>query len=187
MPENVPDRPTRAHEYLFLLTKQPRYYYDAHAVREPDTGRHSGNGYVRPGRLSYRDRRGEHGQHAQWRGGHGRNRRSWWSIAGRGYPGAQAVFPEKLVEPCILAGTAPTACGICGTPWQRDRKDKEHWQPGCAHRDSSGRCLVLDPFCGSATTGAVAARHGRDFLGVELNPATARLARQRLTAQEPTR
>jgi DNA modification methylase len=191
MPENVRDRPTRAHEYLFLLTKAPRYFYDAHAVREADTGRCSGNGYARAGRLTYRDRRGERGQHEQWRGGHGRQRRSWWTVTARGYPGAQAVFPEKLIEPCILAGSAPRACGICGAPFKRQpaaRKDTGQWRPSCIHNDDSGRCLILDPFCGSATTGAVAERLGRDFLGVELNPATASLARRRLsTVRESTR
>jgi DNA modification methylase len=183
-PENVHDRPTRAHEYLFLLTKQPSYFYDTQAVREPDTGRCSGNGYVRAGRLTYRDRRGDRGQHAQWRGGHGRRRRSWWTVATRGYPGAQAVFPEKLIEPCILAGSAPRACGVCGAPWQRDKTSRStgQWRASCTHRDGSGRSLVLDPFCGSGTTGVVADRHGRDFLGIELNPATVRLARSRLTA-----
>jgi DNA modification methylase len=184
MPEKVRDRPTRAHEYLFLLAKQPRYFYDADAIREPDTGRRSGNGYVRPGRLTYRDRRGEHGQHSEWKGGRARQRRSWWTVTARGYPGAQAVFPEKLIEPCVLAGSAPTACGICGAPWQRDTRTTSHggWRAGCEHNDGSGHCLVLDPFCGSGTTGAVAHRLGRDFLGIELAAATARLARRRLDA-----
>jgi DNA modification methylase len=189
MPENVRDRPTRAHEYLFLLTKQPRYFYDSDAIREPDTGRCSGNGYARRGRLTYRDRRGERGQHEQWRGGQGRQRRSWWQVAARGYPGAQAVFPEKLIEPCILAGSAPKACGVCGTPWRRERAGRadSDWRPGCGHRSHPGRCLVLDPFCGSGTTGAVARRLGRDFLGIERSGQTARLARQRLAAivEEP--
>lgn len=180
MPENVRDRPTRAHEYLFLLSKQPRYFYDAHAIREPDAGRRSGNGYARPGRLTYQDRRGERGQHQQWKGGQARQRRSWWTVTARGYPGAQAVFPEKLIEPCVLAGSAPIACGICGAPWKRHPSSEDEWRSGCAHNDSSGRCLVLDPFCGSATTGAVAHRFGRDFLGIELSAATARLARRRL-------
>jgi DNA modification methylase len=187
MPENVRDRPTRAHEYLFLLTKQPRYFYDAHAVREPDTGRCSPNGYARPGRLGYRDRRGERGQHEQWRGREGRQRRSWWMVTARGYPGAQAVFPEKLAEPCILAGSAPRACAICGSPWHRQPQAhgaKEEWRASCAHNNGKGRSLVLDPFCGSGTTGVVAERLGRAFLGIELGACTAKLARQRLAAAE---
>jgi hypothetical protein len=189
MRENVRDRPTRAHEYLFLLTKQPRYFYDADAVREPDSNRCSGNGYARRGRLTYLDRRGERGQHDQWRAGKGRQRRSWWKVTGRGYPGAQAVFPERLVEPCILAGSAPTACGICGAPWRRERTtpigEEGVWRPSCAHQNDTGRCLVLDPFCGSATTGAVAHRLSRNFLGIELGRDTARLARRRLQAITP--
>ncbi len=183
MPENVRDRPTRAHEYLFLLTKRPRYFYDADAIREPDRGRCSGNGYARRGRLTYQDRRGERGQHEQWRGGRGRQRRSWWQVTARGYPGAQAVFPEKLAEPCILAGSAPRACGVCGSPWERRpaSSGETEWLPSCVHQSGTGRCLVLDPFCGSGTTGAVAHRLGRDFLGIELGGQTARLARKRLT------
>ena len=75
MPESVTDRPTKAHEYVFLLTKSPRYYYDADAIREP----------------IYSEQ--------------GRNKRSVWEIATQPYPEAHfATFPEKLVEPCILAG-----------------------------------------------------------------------------------
>jgi DNA modification methylase len=191
MPENVRDRPTRAHEYLFLLAKQPRYFYDAHAIREPDTGRRPGNGYARPGQLTYRDRRGERGQHAERKGGRARQRRSWWTVTARGYPGAQAVFPEALIEPCVLAGSAPAACGVCGAPFHREVRTstQDKWRSSCAHNDAAGRCLVLDPFCGSGTTGAVAHRLGRDFLGIELGAATARLARRRLSAisQEPRR
>jgi hypothetical protein len=99
------------------------------------------------------------------------------------------VFPEKLVEPCILAGTARTACGICGAPWQRERAtalgEDGAWGPRCGHQNDTGRCLVLDPFCGSATTGAVAHRLGRNFLGVELGRDTAKLARRRLQEITP--
>jgi DNA modification methylase len=222
MPESVRDRPTRAHEYVFLLAKRRRYFYDADAVREPDCGRPAGAGYQRPERLSYRDGRGPRGQREEWQPGAGRNRRSVWAVSTQPYAGAHfATFPEGLVEPCVLAGTSPTACGTCGAPWRRvvtsERIDRRNgdpveggwtdpaekltrgraprpgarciarrttvgWQPGCEHTDGSGRCLVLDPFCGSGTTGAVAVRHGRDFLGVELNPEYARLARQRLAA-----
>jgi DNA modification methylase len=222
MPESVRDRPTRAHEYVFLLAKRRRYYYDPDAVREPDCGRAAGAGYLRPERLSYRDARGPRGQRSQWQPGAGRNRRSVWSVATQPFAGAHfATFPEGLVEPCVLAGTSPTACGECGAPWRRvvasERIDRRNgaavqggwtdpaeklirgraprpgarcvarrmtvgWEPGCDHADGSARGLVLDPFCGSGTTGAVSLRHGRDFLGVELNPEYARLARRRLAA-----
>ena len=220
MPESVRDRPTRAHEYVFLLAKRRRYFYDPDAVREPDCGRPAGTGYVRPERLSYRDGRGPRGQQSEWQPGCGRNRRSVWEVATQPFAGAHfATFPQGLVEPCVLAGTSPTACSECGAPWRRvvasERIDRRNgvavqggwtdpaekltrgraprpgarcfarrttvgWEPGCEHADGSGRCLVLDPFAGSGTAGIVACRHGRDFLGIELNPEYARLARRRL-------
>lgn len=120
MPESVRDRPTRAHEYVFLLAKRRRYFYDPDAIREPDCGRPAGAGYVRPERLTYRDDRGPRGQERQWQPGFGRNRRSVWEVATQPFPGAHfATFPQNLVEPCVLAGTSPTACGACGAPWRR--------------------------------------------------------------------
>ncbi len=222
MPESVTDRPTRAHEFVFLLTKSPRYFYDAEAVREPDQGRRSGNGYKRPERLSYRGSEGPRGQDFEWVGGAGRNRRSVWTVPTQCFKGAHfATFPEALVEPCLLAGSSPTACRTCGAPWRRIvnarrlldgkkeikgswtkadklrsgraleatgfghwrvevRRQTVGWEPTCGHDAPGGRCLVLDPFAGAATTGVVAARHGRDFLGIELSGAYARMARRRL-------
>jgi site-specific DNA-methyltransferase (cytosine-N4-specific) len=127
MPESVRDRPTKAHEYLFLLAKSERYYYDADAIKEPVTA----GGYGRTDVIE------------------SRNRRSVWTIPTQPYPGSHfATFPEDLVEPCIRAGSA--------------RGD-----------------LVLDPFAGTATVGLVARRSGRRFIGIELNPEYARMARER--------
>ena len=223
MPESVRDRPTRAHEFVFLLSPSARYHYDAFAVREPDKGGRSGNGYARAERLSYRDAAGPRGQARQWVGGGGRNRRSVWSIPTQCFKGAHfATFPEALAEVCLLAGTSPVACRSCGAPWHRvvssrrllDGAHELHgswttenrrgrsgralqptgyghervkveretigWEPSCPHKDPGARCAVLDPFAGAATTGLVAARHGRDFVGVELSGAYARMARRRL-------
>lgn len=225
MPESVRDRPTRSHEYVFLLARRRRYHYDPDAIREPDCGRPSGAGYVRPERLSYRDGRGPRGQRREWTPGRGRNRRSVWEVATQPYAGAHfATFPQRLVEPCVLAGSSPAACGECGAAWRRvvasERvRDGEQvvigswtdpaqrltrgraplpdgsghwrcsvrrvtlgWEPGCDHADDTRRCTVLDPFAGSAITGLVACRHGRDFLSIELNPEYARLATRRLEA-----
>ncbi len=119
MPESVTDRPTRAHEFVFLLAKSRCYFYDSEAVREPDQGRSAGNGYARPERLSYGGSEAR-GQGFGWVGGGGRNRRSVWTIATQCFKGAHfAIFPEALVEPCILAGSSPTACHVCGAPWRR--------------------------------------------------------------------
>jgi len=128
MPESVTDRPTKAHEYVFLLAKSERYYYDAEAIKERFADeRNGGGGHYwreltlpnRPGPISHTGlQRGfwnENGQHS------GRNRRSVWEIAAQPYPEAHfATFPEALVEPCVLAGTSERGgCPACGMPWRR--------------------------------------------------------------------
>jgi len=155
MPESVTDRPTKAHEYLFLLSKSPRYFYDADAIREWDTTGHSDpgprkqNGGGSPESLRG-DFRGEFMLPTA-----GRNKRSVWTVATQPFPGSHfAVFPPKLIEPCILAGAA-----------EGD--------------------TVLDPFAGAGTTGVVALRHDRDFIGIELNPEYAEMARNRIRDDAP--
>ena len=110
MPESVTDRPTKAHEYVFLLTKSPRYYYDQEAVRESSTTPFHIDNSHRP--KEYRN---------EGRDRPGRNRRSVWEITTQPYPEAHfATYPEKLVEPCILAGTSEKGvCAVCGKPWER--------------------------------------------------------------------
>lgn len=117
MPSSVTDRPTDAHEYIFLLAKAARYYYDKEAIAEPAVAMHgSGNGYKRPQQLS-REGRGSDTPYAPQPT---RNKRSVWNINTTGYPGAHfAVFPEKLIEPCILAGCPVQVCAACGAPWER--------------------------------------------------------------------
>lgn len=119
MPESVRDRPTRSHEYLFLLTRSRRYFYDPVAIAEEAVSeRPSGNGVARPASLS----RGGRGQAHPWADlGGQRNARTVWAIATQPYPGAHfATFPEALVEPCILAGTsAKGCCPECGALWVR--------------------------------------------------------------------
>ena len=135
MPESVTDRPTKAHEYLFLLSKSPRYYYDADAVREPHADPNVVDGvYQNPKAVA---RPGYVANTQGWVGNDGkpgglvtthrdynpagRNLRSVWSIATQPYPGAHfATFPEKLVEPCVKAGTSERGvCPECGAPWRR--------------------------------------------------------------------
>lgn len=137
MPESVKDRPTKAHEYIFLLSKNQKYFYDAEAVKEPlaestlkdkrnSTGRHTqGKEYSK----YYDDASPEKTKPdmPSWyraksfvNPATGRNRRSVWTISTQPYPEAHfATFPPKLIEPCILAGTSPRACEICGAPWER--------------------------------------------------------------------
>jgi DNA modification methylase len=122
MPESVTDRPTKAHEYLFLLSKSPRYYFDADAVREADAGLPSGNGFAgRQGGARQSAVDGGNGTAERFTPGAGRNLRSVWTIATEPYPGAHfATFPRKLVEPCVKAGTSERGvCPECGAPWVR--------------------------------------------------------------------
>lgn len=224
MPESVTDRPTKAHEYVFLLAKQERYYYDAEAIKEA----------ARESSLS-RQKRGVSDCHKNINGAPGqtphtmnqprdndktrdvidnRNRRTVWTVATQPYSGAHfATFPPALIEPMILAGTSPQACETCGAPWERiieytsmiiDRSSRTHklgrtrssgtmldpatsktigWRHTCdcpsEHNAGSGKCLVLDPFAGTSTVGRVCAKHGRKFIGVELNPTYIELAEDR--------
>jgi DNA modification methylase len=123
MPESVTDRPTKSHEYLFLLSKSPRYYWDADAVRENYTGHATGpGGYLGPVDTPKVVReRNDNGRTVGNGDGAGRNIRSVWTIATQPYPGAHfATFPQALVEPCIKAGTSERGvCPECGAPWER--------------------------------------------------------------------
>lgn len=149
MPSSVTDRPTKSHEYVFLLSKSRRYFYDAEAIKEPDGGAPSGNNFIRPERISM----GGRGNVDHWEPGRGRNKRTVWTIPTRAYSGAHfAVMPPRLAELCILAGSA-----LGDT--------------------------VLDPFTGAGTVAVVAQQHGRDFIGCELNPDYADLARARIASE----
>lgn len=141
MPESVTDRPTKAHEYIFLLSKSARYFYDADAIREASS--------EPPARYSWEERkaRGEairRGDPAS-SGGHktsgglatqaGRNKRTVWTVTPKPFKGAHfATFPPDLIEPCIKAGTSERgACAECGAPWERvvERIADKH-NPGAA-------------------------------------------------------
>lgn len=162
MPESITDRPTRAHEYLFLLTKSQRYHYDHEAIKEEATYTHSGNAKERTIKSSSLGRHeglpGGAGQAASvpWKDdGSGRNRRSVWTVTTKPFKGAHfAVMPTALVDPCIRAG-----CPEGGK--------------------------VLDPFTGSGTVGVVAMRSGCDFVGIELNPEYLQIARARISSENP--
>jgi DNA modification methylase len=160
-PSPVRDRPTSSHEFIFLMSKRPKYYYDYLAVREPSVCKHSsGNGYVRPARLSYQNADGtSRGSDKSWDPEKNpyRNRRDVWSIPVRAYRGAHfSTFPPDLIRPCVLAG-----CPAGGT--------------------------VLDPFLGSGTVGLVAEQEGRNCVGIELNPAYVKLATERIAADREER
>ena len=149
MPESVTDRPTKAHEYVFLMSKSPRYYYDADAIKERATRASSGN-KARHCHDGTRGRSDHLGASIPWTNDDsGRNKRSVWTVTTRPFSGAHfACYPPELIKPCIAAG-----CPEGGT--------------------------VLDPFFGSGTTGMVAESLGRRWFGIELNPEYEPLIRQR--------
>lgn len=130
MPESVTDRPTKAHEQVFLFTKEARYSYDAEAVREKDAGLPSGNGFAgRQGDARHTAVNGGYGTAERFEPGTGRNLRSVWTIATDPLPSVEvdgekldhfASYPVELARRCILAGTsAKGCCSECGAPWAR--------------------------------------------------------------------
>jgi DNA modification methylase len=152
MPESVTDRPTKSHEYIFLMTKAPRYYYDHEAIKEDAIWAEEKR--AGKGRLHYDGKRqGEKGtgQENFVSIVDKKNKRSVWQVNVKGYKEAHfATYPTELIEPCILAGS----------------KEGD---------------TVLDPFSGSGTTGEVALKHGRNYIGLELNPDYAAISEKRIT------
>jgi DNA modification methylase len=133
MPESVTDRPTRSHEYVFLLTKGPRYFFDQEAVREPQhhDGRTVTVAIGRENSVQHRD--GE-----RWPNPSGRNVRSVWTIATEPYPGAHfATFPRELARRCIVAGCPVRVCGTCGKPSERIVETERPDLSAFAHRRTS--------------------------------------------------
>ena len=156
MPESVSDRCTKAHEYVFMLTKSARYYFDNVAIKEPSANlgttkiKFSGNKYGNSNDPKHATKSGN-----EYIDSGTRNKRSVWNIATKPFRGAHfAVMPEALVEPCVLASSRPND-------------------------------LVLDPFTGSGTVAVVALKHGRNFIGTELNPEYAEIAKIRIESSQP--
>jgi DNA modification methylase len=141
MPESVTDRPTRSHEYLFLLSKKPRYYYDAAAIAEPAIASENRGGAHKVQKLVSAPGALNDGFGERWQPSGTRNRRTVWSIATQPYSGAHfATMPEALVAPCILAGSSAQACEHCGAAWGRlVEREGGNWQDrkaaGAGHAD----------------------------------------------------
>lgn len=120
MPESVTDRPTKSHEYVFLLTKNQNYFYDQEAIKEPSIGGHSSG--VKERAENHQEGRSGFGTRVPWDDlGQGRNKRSVWTINTKPYKGAHfAVMPEELASLCIKAGSSEKGCcPKCGAPWER--------------------------------------------------------------------
>lgn len=171
MPESVTDRPTKSHEYIFLLSKSAQYYYDHEAILEHAT--YAGddrkaraseihkrmpdektNG-IRPRKQDELGKRQYTGFNDRYSPLDFRNKRDVWTVTTKPYPEAHfATFPPDLIESCILAGSRPGD-------------------------------IVLDPFGGSGTTAAVAVKHHRNYVICELNPSYVKLAEKRITSVQP--
>ncbi|MGF2053668.1 DNA-methyltransferase [Vagococcus fluvialis] len=163
IPESVKDRPTKSHEYIFLLSKSEKYYYDHEAIKEDSVYKEKGYEPVRGSNGTFgplQSRIRESKEKGSFKGKNGnesfravrnkRNKRDVWTIPTSSFKGAHfATFPEKLVEPCVLAGS----------------KEKD---------------IVLDPFGGSGTTAAVALKNNRNYLIIELNTDYSELIKERL-------
>lgn len=160
MPESVTDRCTKSHEYIFLLSKSPKYYFDHDAIKEPAI-----NKVINKKATVSKERKDlrsnvesrhrcsiEGGQSLQVSPDGKRSKRSVWTVSTKPFKGAHfATFPKDLIEPCVLAG-----CPKGGT--------------------------ILDPFFGAGTVGLVASIHGRSYIGIELNPEYVKIAEQRMAA-----
>jgi len=152
MPESVTDRCTKAHEYIFLLSKSKTYYYDAESIKEPvkqDWGtRDRTNGKYHNTGTGLNPHTGLQKSYEK------ANKRSVWSVTTKPFHGAHfATFPPDLIEPCVIAGSPEGG-------------------------------IVLDPFFGSGTTGLVAMRNNRKYLGCELNSEYISIANERLKPVE---
>jgi DNA modification methylase len=161
MPESITDRPTKAHEYLFLLTKDRRYFYDADAIRQPavtfgdSIDRPDTTGAAQRADLGQMARTTPVGRRCGVHASGGRNARSVWTITTRPYSAAHfATFPPDLPERCIKAGSRPGD-------------------------------LVLDPFSGAGTTGMVARRLQRSYIGAEQSEEYAEMSRRRIEGDAP--
>lgn len=181
LPSSVNDRLSLTYEVVYFLVRSPRYYFDLDAIREPH--RSSAAKRARPPLNLTPDWAGPlattlgglRRARAAGTPGHplGKNPGDVWQIATHGYKGAHfATFPEALVRRPILATCPAAICTACGQPWMRRARCR------CGVPTKTG--VVLDPFFGSGTVGVAAQKLGRDWLGIELNPAYVRLAEARL-------
>ena len=225
MPESCKDRPTKSHEYMFLLSKSKKYYYDAEVISEDAINTKMPGKNMRDTRETYGPQNGGNSglrdlkqryKNGDWPTK--RNKRTVWTVATKPFAEAHfATFPPALIEPCILAGTSEKGyCPKCGKPWIRQVEHKNMvirktdrmadlgefgrtqssgtmlsppatktigWLPSCQCGDLKPvPGIILDPFFGAGTTGLVAKKLGRCFIGIELNEAYIGMAQKRVAA-----
>lgn len=154
MPESVRDRCVKSHEYIFLLTKSERYFFDHLSIKEESTATKPRTREKLNGESAVDTKVRGHGTHCGTSADGKRNKRSVWDVNTKSFKGAHfAVFPQALIEPCVKAG-----CPAGG--------------------------VVLDPFGGAGTTGLVAERLGRNATLIEINPEYSEMSRTRISAHE---
>lgn len=190
IPSGAVNRPLASHEYIFMFTKSQNYFYDAESIKENSVEKN------------------KDGTHKM------RHKRDVWSIPVASFKGSHfAVFPTKLVEPCILSSTSRHGCCIeCGKSYTRHvKKIRYATRPGknnkidetgyvnrdygrhlthtetigwlkdcCCSSNSLDKCTVLDPFCGSGTTGVVALQNNCKFIGIDAKQEYLDLAKRRI-------
>jgi DNA modification methylase len=195
LPSPSRDRLTTAHEFVYFFVKQPSYYFDLDAIREPVTStRRPTSGARTPQSALGVLAGGRDGLVAMakaGRSGHplGKNPGDVWRLGSSSYRGAHfATFPPELIRRPLLATCPETICTNCGQPWRRSSRAVETiagvakarpFVP-CECQAPTRPGLVLDPFFGTGTVAQVAEHYGRDWLGIELNPAYVGLAEERL-------
>lgn len=197
MTESVQDRPTKAHEYIFLIAKSEKYFYDNEAVKEKAISNDNRRPATSQGAKQLDSRKVWHSGEKRTSGDPTkRNKRSVWTFPVKPYRGTHfATFPLDLVDPCLKAGTSEKGCcPECGSPWARvigeikgangnkrgqsstklnDIKNVTTvgWEPSCScNAGDPIPCTVLDPFGGSGTVGEWCRHNGRDSIIIELNP-----------------
>jgi DNA modification methylase len=160
MPESVKDRPTKAHEQIFLLSKSAKYYYDADAISEDAKWERWG---AQTDKKQYGSITGTRAKPItsdklqSFRNKGKKNKRSVWTITPKPFKGAHfAVFPTEIPETCLLAGSLEGG-------------------------------VILDPFNGAGTTGIVALKHGRSYIGIELNPEYVEITKTRYESEASTK
>lgn len=207
-PSSVRDRFTASHELLFLFTRQSRYFFDLDPVREP--ARTAPAGAARTPARTYLNRKavpplnggasprvdlnqGLANMKTSGLASHplGKNPGDVWTIPTGSYRGAHfATFPRELVRRPLLTTCPERVCAVCDLPWRRTMQNADGRElatgslaPSCPHQQfRPGR--VLDPFMGAGTVALAAETYGRDWIGIELNPAYAALAHARLATHQ---
>jgi len=205
MPTSVTDRLSCTYEVVYFFTRSRSYYFDLDAIRVPlrttrrqttsDAGRsYPPVGVGAPNRQgwTHNDNQGLSRMKAGGLAGHplGKNPGDVWTLPTAGFRGGHfAAFPGSLVERPLLATCPERVCSSCGRSWQRELERRQgrllavgQMQPTCRCEAEGLPGIVLDPFMGTGTTALVAEEYGRDWVGIELNPAYVAMAEERLAA-----